>query len=84
MVINERVYTLSFFNIFKIMIKNIIYNSVIFFIVLILVSLPLIKIPISTSARGIVRSSQENIPISIMVSGRVIKNYLEKNNQNIF
>lgn len=64
--------------------KTPIYSILLIFIIIGIISLPLIKIPISTSTRGIVRASQENIPISIMVSGRVIKNYLEKNNQNIF
>lgn len=63
--------------------KASIYTILLLFIIISFISLPIIKIPISTSARGIVRASQENIPISTMVSGRVIKNYLEKNNQNI-
>lgn len=63
--------------------KNNIYNIILTIIICIFISLPLIRIPISTSARGIVRDSQENVSISAMVSGRVIKNYLEKNNQNI-
>ncbi len=60
-----------------------IYSILLIFIIGGIISLPLIKIPISTSARGIVRDSKENVSISAMVSGRVIKNYLEKNNQNI-
>lgn len=43
--------------------KSKIYIFIIFFIFSTISSLPLIKIPISTSARGIVRASQENIPI---------------------
>ena len=65
------------------MIKNKIYLSILIFIIGILISLPLVKVPISTSARGIVRSSQENTPITVMVGGRVIKNRLENNNQDI-
>lgn len=60
-----------------------IYNLILFSIIISVITLPLIKIPISASARGIVRASQENIPISVMVSGRVVQNHLEKNNQNI-
>lgn len=63
--------------------KSIVYSTILIFIIGVIISLPIIKIPISTSARGIVRASQENIPISTMVSGRVIQNHLEKNNQNI-
>ena len=63
--------------------KNKIYLGVLIFIIGVLVALPLVKIPISTSARGVVRSAQENIPITVMVGGRVIKSKLEKNNQNI-
>ena len=65
------------------MIKNKIYLSVLIFIIGIFIALPLIKIPVSTSARGVVRSAQENVPITVMVGGRVIKSKLEKNNQNI-
>ena len=55
-----------------------IYSILLVFIIGGIISLPLIKIPISTSARGIVRASQENVSISAMVSGRVVQNHLEK------
>lgn len=45
--------------------------------------MPLIKIPISSSARGIVRSLHENTPIMAMVGGRIIKSNLHRNNQSI-
>ena len=65
------------------MIKNKIYLSILIFIIGIFIALPLIKIPVSTSTREVVRSAQENVPITVMVGGRVIKSKLEKNNQNI-
>ena len=52
------------------MIKNKIYLSVLIFIIGIFIALPLVKIPISTSARGVVRSAQENVPITVMVGAR--------------
>ncbi|MFB9121234.1 hypothetical protein ACFFUE_08555 [Bergeyella porcorum] len=60
-----------------------IYIGLLGFIISVLIALPVIKIPVSTSPSGIVRSAKENTGISAVVSGRVIKNYLEKNNQNI-
>lgn len=65
------------------MMKKVIYLTNIFLILFVLFLLPLIKVPISTSARGVVRSVQENLPITAMVSGRVVKSNLHKNNQNI-
>ena len=63
--------------------RNAIYNLLLVLVILCLVSLPLIKIPVSTSSLGILRSAKENTQISAVVSGRVIKSYIEKNNQAI-
>ena len=60
-----------------------IYLTILAMVIVILFSLPLIKIPISSSSRGLVRSVQENTKISAVVSGKIIKNNLEKNNQLI-
>lgn len=65
------------------MLKKSTYTSIIFFIIITLLSLPLVKIPISTSARGIVRSINENTQLSAVVAGRVTQNKLQKNNQPI-
>lgn len=63
--------------------KNTIYISILFFIVAVLALLPIIHVPISTSSRGTIRSIQENAQISTMISGKIIKSKLEKNNQHI-
>lgn len=52
-------------------------------IITILFLLPLIHVPISSSSRGIVRSVQENTQLSAVVSGKVIQNKLDNNNQLI-
>ena len=65
------------------MFKISIYSSILLLIFLALISLPFVKLPISSSSRGLVRSVQENTKISAVVSGKVIKNNLEKNNQLI-
>lgn len=63
--------------------KKIIYIVILFLIIIIITLLPLIRIPISSSSRGLVRSVQENTKIFSSVSGKVIKNNLDYNNQNI-
>ena len=65
------------------MLKYTIYYGALLLIITVLFSLPFIKIPISSSSRGLVRSVQENTKIAAVVSGKVIKNKLEKNNQLI-
>jgi HlyD family secretion protein len=60
-----------------------IYLTILAMVIVILFSLPFIKIPISSSSRGLVRSVRENTKIAAVVSGKVIKNKLEKNNQLI-
>lgn len=63
------------------MVKNIIYLGIVLLIVLILVVLPIVKIPISSSSKGVVRSTSENTKLNSVVNGRIIKNKLQKNNQ---
>lgn len=60
-----------------------IYISILFFIIVTLFSLHFINIPISSSSRGLVRSVQENTKVSAVVSGKIVQNKLEKNNQYI-
>lgn len=63
--------------------RNIIYISVLVLVVCGICIMPIIKIPISTSARGIVRTATENTKIMSVVSGRVIKSNLKFNNQQV-
>ena len=65
------------------MFKNIIYIGILILIVTFFISLPLIHIPISSSSRGIIRSVGENTQIGSVVTGRVIENKINKNNQFI-
>ena len=63
--------------------KKAIYVGILFLIISFACSLPLITIPISSSSRGVIRSVAENTQITAVVSGKVIKTRLEKNNQTI-
>lgn len=65
------------------MIKRGVYIGCLVLIVVFLVSLPLVKIPISASAIGVIRSSTENTKLVSVVSGRIVFNKLEKNNQEV-
>lgn len=65
------------------MFKNIVYNSALLFCILISFSLPFVKLPISSSSRGLVTSTQENSKLSSVVSGKIIATNLEQNNQLI-
>ncbi|WPC12919.1 HlyD family secretion protein [Riemerella anatipestifer] len=65
------------------MFKKTIYLSVLFLIIGVIISLPIVTVPISSSARGVIRSQTENTKIVSVVGGRVIENKLEKNNQEI-
>lgn len=62
---------------------KIIYLGILALIIAVLVALPIITIPISVSARGMVRPHQENISLTSLVSGRVTKSYVFSNNQKI-
>ncbi|WP_223560337.1 HlyD family secretion protein [Chryseobacterium lathyri] len=65
------------------MFKKSIYTGILILVIILLCTLPIIKVPISSSSRGVIRSVQENTKISAIVSGRIIYNKLEKNNQEI-
>lgn len=65
------------------MLKNSIYIGILILILVFLFTLPIINMPISSSSRGVIRSIQENTQISTVVSGKIIKNKLQKNNQEI-
>lgn len=65
------------------MFKNPIYLGSLFLLIIAFVSLPLIKLSISSSSRGLLRAEQENSQINTVVSGKIIKNNLENNNQLI-
>ncbi|MGC4129430.1 MAG: HlyD family efflux transporter periplasmic adaptor subunit [Bergeyella sp.] len=65
------------------MFKRTIYLGIVLFLLFAVVLLPLITIPISSSSRGVIRSVAENTQITAVVSGKVIKTGLEKNNQTI-
>lgn len=67
----------------KKMTKKNVYIGCLGLIFVFLVSLPLVKIPISTSAIGVIRSSAENTKLVSVVSGRIVFNRLEKNNQEV-
>lgn len=60
---------------------RLIYNSIVVSILLALAILPFIKVPISVSARGAIKSSQENSPLISLVGGRVVYSKLHSNNQ---
>lgn len=59
-----------------------IYLIIVLAIVIFLVLLPIIKIDISSQSRGIVRSTTDNVPVTAIVSGRIVWLNL-KNNQII-
>lgn len=65
------------------MLKYPIYLLSLCMVVVALILLPIITIPISSSSRGTLRPIEENTKINVMVSGRVIKTSLKKNNQFI-
>ncbi|CAA7196028.1 HlyD family secretion protein [Chryseobacterium potabilaquae] len=62
---------------------KIIYKILVVFILLVFVVVPLVRLPITSSSRGIVRPLKENTKLQAIVSGRVIKTSLLKNNQLI-
>ena len=60
-----------------------IYISVLLLVVAAFASLPFIQVPITASARGAIRSADENTSLVSVVAGRVVKNNLKRNNQFI-
>ncbi|SMG46325.1 HlyD family secretion protein [Sphingobacterium psychroaquaticum] len=60
---------------------TVIYNAIILAIAILLASLPLVEVPISVSARGTIRASQEDVPLVSLVGGRVVQSGLQTTNQ---
>ena len=60
-----------------------IYISVLLFVFAVFASLPFIQVPITASARGSIRSADENTSLVSLVAGRVVKSNLKRNNQVI-
>jgi len=56
-----------------------IYLVIVLAIIVFLVLLPIIKVDISSQSRGIVRSTTDNVPVTPIVSGRVIWANLKNN-----
>jgi multidrug resistance efflux pump len=56
-----------------------IYFVIVLAIIIFLILLPMIKVDISSQSRGIVRSRTENVPLSTIVSGRVVWLSLKNN-----
>lgn len=61
--------------------KNI-YFVVVVSVIILLALLPIIKIDISSQSRGIIKSYKENVPLSTIVSGKIVWLQL-KNNQTV-
>jgi multidrug resistance efflux pump len=66
--------------------KNKIKSNSIYFIVLLalfsfLALLPFIKVDISSQSRGIIRSKTDNVPLTSIVSGKIIWKNIKNNNQ---
>lgn len=56
-----------------------IYIIIVLGVLIFLISLPIIKIDISSQSRGIVRSTTDNVPVTAIVSGRIIWLNLKNN-----
>lgn len=56
-----------------------IYLVIVLTIITFLILLPIIKVDISSQSRGIIRSTTDNVPVSSIVSGRVIGLNLKNN-----
>lgn len=56
-----------------------IYLVIVLAVIIFLILLPVIKIDISSQSRGIVRSTTDNVPVTAIVSGRVIWLNLKNN-----
>lgn len=61
--------------------KNI-YFVVVLVVIIFLILLPVIKVDISSQSRGIIKSYNENVPLSSIVSGKIVWLKL-KNNQTV-
>lgn len=63
--------------------KNSIYTTLLILFIIAFIALPLVKIPISVSARGVVRSAFEDTQITASAVGKVTQNRITNNNQNV-
>ncbi|MDO4230253.1 MAG: HlyD family efflux transporter periplasmic adaptor subunit [Capnocytophaga sp.] len=63
--------------------KHPIYIIVLILIISVFIALPLVKVPISVSARGVVRSAFEDTQITASAVGRVVQNHITHNNQAV-
>ena len=63
--------------------KHPIYIIVLTLLITAFIALPLVKIPISVSARGVVRSAFEDTQITASAMGRIIQNHITHNNQTV-
>jgi HlyD family secretion protein len=59
-----------------------IYFVIVLFIITTLALLPIIKIDISSQSRGIIKSYKDNVPLTTIVSGKIVWQNL-KNNQSV-
>ena len=59
------------------------YIIVVLLIVALIVSLPWIKIDITNQSRGIIKSTYDNTAVISPISGKVVKNYIQNNNQAV-
>ncbi|PVH24307.1 HlyD family secretion protein [Sphingobacterium corticibacter] len=60
---------------------SVIYFTILALLIIILLALPIIRIPISVSARGVVRPQQESTSLISLVNGRVTDSNIDRNNQ---
>lgn len=58
-----------------------IYLMVVIAAITVLACLPVIKLDISSQSRGMIRSSQNNVPLNTIVSGKIISTHLKNNRQ---
>lgn len=63
--------------------KHPIYIIILTLLITTFIALPLVKIPISVSARGVVRSAFEDTQITASAVGKVTQNRITNNNQNV-
>ena len=63
--------------------KHPIYIIILTLLITAFIALPLVKIPISVSARGVVRSAFEDTQITASAMGRIIQNHITHNNQTV-
>jgi hypothetical protein len=55
-----------------------IYLVVVLAIAVFIALLPVIKVDISSQSRGIIRSKTDNVPLSTVVSGKIVSIHLKK------